>query len=118
MATSNRRRSGNPAVRSSVPASAPDGPRRTAFHERSRGWLVRLARLPKLVIPGAMLALMLIGLAAPLPIALAALTVVVLFVGWLAVLSWPVLDARGKFVRGLMIGLVVGSGVARMNGWL
>ncbi len=80
--------------------------------------LLRLSQLPKLVIPGAMLALMLTGLAAPVPVALVALAVVALFVGWLAVLSWPVLDLKGRFVRGLMLGLVIGSGVARVNGWL
>jgi len=29
-----------------------------------------------------------------------------------------VLDVKGKFVRGLMLALVVGSAVARVNGWL
>jgi hypothetical protein len=61
---------------------------------------------------------MLVGLVAPLPIALAALGVIVLFVLWLAFLSWPVLDTRGKLMRGIMLGLVVGAGVARTQGWL
>jgi len=118
--SSNPRRSGNPATRATSAHSpaAPASGRRSALHDRSRVVLARLARLPRLVIPAAMLGLMLLGLSAPLPVALAALALVTVFVGWLALLSWPVLDLKGKFVRGLMIGLVIGSGVARVNGWL
>jgi len=86
--------------------------------QRSRGLLVRLSQLPPLVVPGLMLVLMLLGLAAPLYVALPALGVVALFVGWLAFLSWPVLDLKGRFTRGLMLGLVLGAGVARATGWL
>ncbi|MGI8614759.1 MAG: DUF6703 family protein [Nocardioidaceae bacterium] len=120
MASFNPRRSGNPATRATAgrsPASSTsDG--RSGLHDRSRVVLARLATLPRLVIPAAMLGLMLLGLSAPLPVALAALSVVTVFVGWLALLSWPVLDLNGRFLRGLMIGLVIGSGVARVNGWL
>lgn len=112
------KRSGNPATRASAPSAAPAGQGDSALHERSRALLVRLSALPKLVIPAAMLACMLIGLTAPLPVALVALTIATAFVGWLAALSWPVLDVKGKFVRGLMLGLVVGSAVGRVNGWL
>ncbi len=114
---SNPKRSGNPATRANSPSTTPDHGH-SALRARSRVLLVRLSRLPKLVIPAAMLACMLIGLAAPLPVALAALALATAFVAWLAVLSWPVLDVKGKFVRGLMLGLVVGSAVARVNGWL
>ncbi len=120
MASSNPRRSGNPATRATAAHSsaASTSAGRSTLHDRSRVVLARLASLPTLVIPAAMLGLMLLGLSAPLPIALAALALVTVFVGWLALLSWPVLDLKGKFVRGLMIGLVIGSGVARVNGWL
>lgn len=120
MASSNQRRSGNPATRASAtqPPSGSTTRNGSTLHDRSRSILTRLAQLPRLVIPSAILALMLLGLSAPLPIALAALTVVTVFVGWLALLSWPVLDLKGRFVRGLMLGLVIGAGVARVNGWL
>ncbi len=114
---SNPKRSGNPATRANSPSTTPDRGH-SALRARSRPLLVRLSRLPKLVIPAVMLACMLIGLAAPLPVALVALALATAFVAWLAVLSWPVLDVKGKFVRGLMLGLVVGSAVARVNGWL
>ncbi len=118
MVTPNPRRSGNPATRAAAAHTPrPATPRQVAFHTRSRGLLVRLSRLPKLVIPALMLALMLTGLSAPLPVALVALGLAAAFVGWLAMLSWPVLDVRGKFVRGLMLGLIAGSAIARVNGW-
>ena len=71
-----------------------------------------------MVIPGVVLALMLTGLAAPLVFALPALAVIAVFVAWLAYLSWPVLNTRGRLTRGLMLGLVIGSGVARAYNWL
>ncbi|MGI8888979.1 MAG: DUF6703 family protein [Nocardioidaceae bacterium] len=80
--------------------------------------LVRLSRLPQLVIPGLMLALMLIGLMAPLVFALPALVVIVGFVGWLAILSWPVLETRAKLLRGVLLGIVIGTAVGRIQGWL
>jgi hypothetical protein len=65
-----------------------------------------------------MLGLMLIGLSAPLVVALPALAVAAAFVLWLAALSWPALDAKGRLVRGLMFGLIVGAGAARVFGVL
>lgn len=117
MSRSNRRRSGNPARRAAAPADPPSATR-GVIAQRSRGLLVRLSKLPPLVVPGLMLVLMLLGLAAPLYVALPALAIVALFVGWLAFLSWPVLDLKGRFTRGLMLGLVLGAGVARATGWL
>ncbi len=77
-----------------------------------------MSRLPPLVVPGAMLVLMLVGLAAPLPYALAALGVIAVFVCWLAFISWPVLDLRGRLTRTLMIVVVLGSALGRITGWL
>jgi hypothetical protein len=65
-----------------------------------------------------MLVLMLVGLSAPLALALPALAIVAAFVGWLAYLSWPVLSSGGRLLRIVMVGLVVGAGVARAVGWL
>ena len=46
-----------------------------------------------------MMALLLVGLLAPLPIAIPCLVVVLAFVGWLAALSWPVIDTKGRLIR-------------------
>ena len=97
-----------------MPSSAP----RTALGERSRQALLVLSRLPRLVIPVVVLVLMLIGVSGPLPFALPAFAIIALFVAWLAYLSWPVLDTRGRVTRCLMLAIVIGSAVARTQGWL
>ena len=77
-----------------------------------------LSRLPPLAVPVAMLLLMLVGLSAPLILALPALLIAAAFIGWLAALSWPVLNSGGRLLRAVMLGLVVGAGVGRITGWL
>lgn len=118
MPSSNPRRSGNPSVRAGATPPGAGSPTRLSVAERSRGVLVKMARLPTLVIPGLMLVLMLVGLSAPLVFALPALALIGAFVGWLAYISWPVLDTKGRLTRGLVVGLVVGSALARVQGWL
>lgn len=97
-----------------MPSSAP----RSALSDRSRQVLLRLSQLPTIVIPAVVLVLMLVGLGAPLPFALPAFGVIALFVAWLAYLSWPVLDVRGRVTRCFMLLIVIGSAVARTQGWL
>ncbi len=65
-----------------------------------------------------MLALMLVGMFSPLWLALPALVLVTGFLSWLAVLSWPVLEAFGKLLRGLLVSLVAGAAIGRALGWL
>lgn len=76
-----------------------------------------LSRLPPFVIPGAMVALMAVGLAAPLAVALPALLLVMVFVAWLAFLSWPVITGGQRAIRLFAIGLVVLAGAGRVAGW-
>lgn len=113
------RRSGNPANRAS-PATNKSGLQQPsgAFYDASRRILVRLSTLPAFVIPGAMVALLLIGLLAPLPLAIPAFVLMLLFIGWLAALSWPVLDNRGRLTRGIVFGLILGALIARITGIL
>lgn len=102
------------APRGGSPSGGPDG----AFFVASRKVLVRLSAMPPLVIPLAMMALLLAGLLAPLPVAIPCLILVLAFVGWLAALSWRVLDAKGRLLRGLMVGLVFGALLGRITGSL
>jgi Family of unknown function (DUF6703) len=113
-----QKRSGNPAVRASPPSGQPTSVTRDRLSARSRGLLVRLSQLPPIVVPGAVLVLMLVGLMAPLYAAIPALLVVGLFVLWLAYLSWPLLDARGRLLRGVMVGAVIAAMAGRITGWL
>jgi len=88
-----------------------------AVADRSRGFVVVLSRQPKYLLPVLMVALMLVGLAAPLVFALPALVVIGLFVTWLAFLSWPVIDTRQRAVRVLMIAIIAFAFVGRVAGW-
>jgi hypothetical protein len=85
---------------------------------RSRATLVVMSRLPLWVIPALMLALMVVGLSAPLPYAVPALLIVGAFIGWLAFLSWPVLPVRGRALRLVMVALWAGAVTARLVGAL
>ena len=121
MASVDPRRSGNPAVRATTAGDASAAQlsgTRGVVSERSRAILLRLSRLPRITIPLTVLVLMVIGLSAPLIFALPAFAVLAAFVGWLAYLSWPALDTRGRLVRAFVVAVVVGSAVARIGGWL
>lgn len=118
MARPRQKRSGNPAVRAGAASGQPTSATRERLSAHSRGLLVRLAQLPPLVIPGAVLVFMLLGLLSPLYVAIPALIVVGTFVVWLAYLSWPVLDSRGRLVRGVMVGAVAAALLGRITGWL
>lgn len=116
MPTQDPRRSGNPAVRANAPA--PGSADESTFHRWSRAVLVRIAAMPTLTLPLVIAALLLVGLAAPLPVALPALVVTLAIVVWLAVLSWPVIDSRAKVIRVVMVGLVLFSIVGRIIDFL
>lgn len=122
MASAKPRRSGNPAVRAASAAPADEvvasGSLRAAINARSRPVLAALSRLPRLIVSALVLVLMVVGLSGPLPLALPAFGVLAAFVGWLAYLSWPALDTRGRLLRVLLLAVVIGSGVAQVAGWL
>ncbi len=112
------KRSGNPARQSPGASTPPASPTRERVSEVSRQPLVRLSQLPPLAVPTAMLVLMLVGLMAPLYLAVPALVVIAGFVSWLAYLSWPALDGRGRAIRVVLLGAVLVTAVGRISGWL
>jgi hypothetical protein len=118
MAGRGPKRSGSASTRSSSTGRSVSPQARGVVAVRSRPILEWLSRLPPLVVPVAMLALMLVGLTTPLPYALPALAVAAAFVAWLGYLSWPVLSSGGRLLRIVMVGLIVGAGVGRAFGWL
>lgn len=79
----------------------------------SRPTLVKLSTMPRLVVPLGTLVLVVIGLFAPLPIALPALALVFAFFLWIAYLSWPVVSTGAKVLRGVMLGLVIAMAASR-----
>lgn len=112
-----------PAARSSVPPTAAawqDGgvvtpnSSRKQIEDLSRPTLVRLSSMPKLVVPLGTLVLVVLGLFAPLQIAVPALALVFVFFAWIAYLSWPVIGTGGKVLRGVMLGLIVAMAASRL----
>jgi len=61
-----------------------------------------------------MLALAVTGLFIHGPIGFAALAVVALFLGWLAVLSWPALKPGARALRVLAVGVVAAAAVTQL----
>ncbi len=96
----------------SAPPVPPDR-LRTRVERVSRPALIRLQRLPKLFVPLCTVVLVLIGVLAPLPVGLAALAVVWLYIAWIAYLSWPVAGTGGRLLRLFMLLLVAGLGATR-----
>jgi len=99
------------------PAVTSDSALRTAVAERSKGFALFLSRLPQYIIPGAIVVLMVLGLVAPLPFAIPALLIIFVFIGWLAFLSWPVLEGNQRTMRLVMLALILLALVGRIAGW-
>jgi hypothetical protein len=107
-----------PAARTApAPRTNDESALRTAVAERSRGLVVWLSRLPQYLVPSAMVALMVVGLAAPVAVAVPALLLIIAFIGWLAFLSWPILQGGQRTIRLVAIGIVVLAAAGRLAGW-
>lgn len=87
--------------------AARPGSVRARVEATSRPALVRLTRLPRLLVPALFGVLVIVALAAPTPVALLATLVVVGFVGWLTYLSWPAITAGGRVFRMVTFGLLL-----------
>jgi hypothetical protein len=80
----------------------------------SRPLLVRLTALPRPAVLVGTLVLVVVGLLAPLVVALPALILLLVFVGWIGYLSWPAVSTGGKLARLLMPALIVTMIVLRL----
>ncbi|UYM05774.1 DUF6703 family protein [Solicola gregarius] len=76
---------------------SPAGPRSAAL-------LARLQGLPRLTLPVITLVLFLVAAFAPLAYAVPALVLLLALIGWLASLSWPLLDRPARLLRVVAIG--------------
>lgn len=94
---------------------APSGSLRDRVEDVSRPLLRRLTDLPPMVVPLGTVVLVAVGVLAPLPIGLVALALVLLFIGWIAYLSWPAVGAAGRLWRVIMMGLIVTVAVSRIT---
>jgi uncharacterized protein DUF6703 len=96
-----------------VSTPAPANSLRARVEKASRPVLLRLHAMPQFAVPLITVALLAVGVLAPLPIGLVALALVLLFVGWIAYLSWPVASIGGRIWRILILVLIVVLAVVR-----
>ena len=78
-------------------------PGREATPRRSTVPLVYLRRLPPWTIPILSAGLLVAGLAIKGPGGAAAIALLLVFLGWLAYLSWPRLDPAGRLLRVIIL---------------
>ena len=127
----NRQQSGNPARRATGPTGSgrSTGPSqrtrpaqagfRSSLEQFSTPLLIRMHAMPRWVIPVVMGLLLTAGLFLSGPWAwLGALFMVLLgvFLGWLFLLSWPVLSPGAKAARVLVVGALWGFAVLKAMG--
>jgi hypothetical protein len=90
-----------------APPRRASGARRAA-EQRSALPLLYLRQLPRWVLPVLLAALMVTGLAVRGWGGAVALCALAAFLSWLAFLSWPGLDGRGRLGRAVVIAALLG----------
>jgi len=105
-------------------------PTRQAPTQQATGWrrklelrtgplLVMLHQMPRWVLPVALAALLFFGLILGDSLAWLGgicLILIALFLGWLLVLSWPMLSAGSRFMRGVVVVMVFGVAIFKFVG--
>ena len=105
----------NPA-KAAAPERAPATGWRAALERRSVGLLVVMNSLPGWLVPVVLAVLLVAGLALPWAWAGLLLLVPALFLGWLLLLSWPVINVAGRVLRLLAVLAVLGAAIFRLTG--
>jgi len=95
------------------PAPRATGLRR-AVERRSGPVLVLLSQQPKVLIPVLSIVLLVAGLALPGLLGAAFLLLLLVLVGWLSYLSWPVIVGPARLVRLVSVGLIAAILVSRI----
>jgi len=98
----------------SSPSSQPVRPLRQRITKVSYPYVAKLHAAPKLTLPGITLVLALAGVFAPVVVAVPALVLLALLLGWLAFLSWPVVTTGPKFLRLFSILVILLFAVSRI----
>ena len=88
---------------------------RAAIERRSAPLLVLLSRQPKLLIPVVSFLLLLGGLALPAVYGAVCLALLLILVGWLSYLSWPVVVGPARLVRVATVALILFALVRRVT---
>ena len=106
-----------PGGPSSEPNSSTKASRRSELERRSFPLLSFFTRVPKWLLIVGMAAFLLAGFVIPIPwLGALLLLVVVAFLTWLVVLSWPVLNPASKLLRVIVIVALLGIVVFRFTG--
>jgi hypothetical protein len=98
----------------SRPTPPPSTGLRRSVERRSAPLLVFLSHQPKLLVPVVSLVLLIAGLALPGVLGAVCIALLVLLVGWLCYLSWPVVVGPARAVRALTVGLLLVLVVQRL----
>lgn len=75
-----------------------------------------LSARPKALLPVTVGVLLIAGLASPTPLGGGLLLVLLLVVGWLSYLSWPVLQPAQRLLRAATVGLLASIAFVRLVG--
>ncbi len=102
------------ATASRTPAPAKPASGRARFEARSARALTTLHRLPRWVLPVVLAVVLLLGLALPSRWAGLLLLLLAAFLGWLLALAWPLVDARGRILRSVVVLALLVAGVLRL----
>lgn len=78
--------------------------------------VAKLHAMPKLTLPGITLVLALVGVFAPVAVAVPALLLLGVLLAWLGFLSWPVVSTAQRAVRVFTVLVIVLFAVSRIAG--
>lgn len=87
-----------------------------AIAARSMPLLVRITALPRWAFVVGLTGLLVGGLLLRNPIGGVLLLILATFIGWLLLLSWPVVAPKGRLLRLLVVLAVAGVGVSQIVG--
>jgi hypothetical protein len=96
------------------PSNQPVSPLRATITKASYPVIAKLHAMPKLTLPVASLLLVLIGAFAPVGVAVIALLLLALLLGWLGFLSWPVVSTTSRLLRVFAVLVIVFFAISRI----
>jgi hypothetical protein len=98
----------------SSPSSQPVSPLRQRITKISYPYVAKLHGMPKLTLPGITLVLALVGVFAPIPVAVPALILLALLLSWLGFLSWPVVGTGARAMRVFSVLIILLFAISRI----
>ena len=98
----------------SAPGTPPPSATRREVSRRSAPVLRWLSQRPKILLPLVSVALLLGGFALPPAVGVPLLLVLLLIIGWLSYLSWPLVEGSARLIRIALLALLVVAIVRRL----